>query len=112
MLGTFAAALGDFEAAVVVFEDVDEGVGQGVGVFGAHEDAVDAVGDDTGEAFDVAGDDGAAGGHGFEEDDALAFVTGVGGAEDVAAVVVAGEVGVGDEAGEDDVFEAVFAHPV
>src|SRR5690606_38628878 len=110
-LGALPALCGDLPHLVAAVYGVDRGFGQRVAVLRAHQDAVHAVRDYAREALDVAGDDRAAGGHGLQEDDALALVAGVWGAEEVRGLVVAGQVGVGHVAGEDHVAHVMLAHP-
>ncbi len=65
-----------------------------------------AVRKHAGIAVNIGGDDGLTHRHGFKQHDAEALPAGGRGAEDIGGLVIAGEVGGADAAGEDDVLEA------
>ncbi len=88
------------------FEDGAEGGGEGGDVADGEDAAFDAVGDEVGVAAYVGGDDdGAAGGHGFVDDEAPGLVA-RGEDEDGGELEEAGQLGLVAEAGEADAGEA------
>ena len=102
------STLGEAVPETGVQDEGAQGLAEGAFIARADEEGFLAVGDDVGESGDVGGDDGEAGGHGFGEDDAEAFVAGVGGAENIGGVEVAKLLLLRDEAGEDNIGEAGF----
>lgn len=77
-------------------ENVEEAFGEGGGVFAVGEVAVLAVADEVHGLSDAGGDEGDAGGHGFEDGLGAAFLAG-GDEVGVEGVVEVGDVGVGFE---------------
>lgn len=100
-LGVGATRLG-------VPEELEGGAGHGGGIAGGEQTSVDAVPHDFGEASDAGGEDGAAGGEGFDGGEAQALAAGggeheVGGGEEAGEILsLPGEYGAG--------FETVFAY--
>ncbi len=103
--GSLAHALSLFRAG----EDAGESGGKGLDVADGKDKAFDAIGDEIGVgAYFVGDDDGAAGGHGFVDDEAPGLVPG-GQDEDVGEREEGRELGLIAEAGEADAFEGEFA---
>ena len=70
------------------------------------------MGHDFPEAVDAGGDDGLPGGHRLEQHDAKTLIPGRRGAEDIAAGVVAGQLGCGDVAGHHHIIKLLASDEV